>query len=88
MSFQYYYLDNGRYCNTSNRGRVHFPARMMHYAETLPEAIEEAKRYTCGKRIEICKRYGGMFGPSAIVEPDGRVIQGMELVELCRKQQL
>ena len=73
MSFEYYYIDNK-------------PARIMHYAETLQEAIDEAKGKTNGRSIEICKRYGGMFGPSAIVEPDGRVIQGMELVELRRKQ--
>ena len=75
MSFKYYYLDNK-------------PARVMHYAETLQEAIEEAKGKTNGRKIEICPRYGGGFGPSAIVEPDGHVIQGMELVELYRKQYL
>ncbi len=77
MSFKYYFLDNGRYLNT-NRGREHFPARIMHYGETLQETIEEAKKVTCGKRIEICPRYG-LSNPVAIVEPDGKVIQGWEL---------
>lgn len=79
MSFEYYYLDNGRYRNTTNRGRTYFTGRIMHYAETLQEAIEEAKKETCGKQIEIYARFGGMFGPLAIVEPDGKVIQGMKL---------
>ena len=79
MSFEYYFLDNGRYLNVTNRGLTYFPGRIMHYAETLQEAIEEAKKETCGKRIEIHARFGGMFGPLAIVEPDGKVIQGMEL---------
>ena len=72
MSFEYYYIDNSH-------------ARIMHYAETLQEAIDEAKGKTNGRKIEICNRYG-LRGPAAIVEPAGRVIQGMELVELCRKQ--
>ena len=72
MSFKYFYLDNSY-------------SRTIHYAETLSEAIEEAKGKTYGRSIEIQPRYGGMFGPSAIVEPSGRVIQGMELIELRRK---
>ena len=67
MSFQYYYLDNGRYTRT------------MHYAETLQEAIYEAKGLTCGERIEVYYRYGGLLRPAAIVEPDGKVIKGIEL---------
>lgn len=80
MSFEYYWLDNGRYCNTTNRGRIYFSGRIMHYAETLQEAIEEAKKETCGKQIEIKNRYG-LSVTVAIVEPDGNVIQGYELRE-------
>ena len=72
MSFKYYYLDNSH-------------SRTTHYAETLNEAIEEAKRKTNGRSIEICPRYG-LLWPVAIVEPDGRVIQGMELRELRRRR--
>ena len=83
MSFKYYFLDNGRYQNTTNRGRVYFPTRIIHYAETLQEAIEEPKKVTCGERIEVCPRYG-LSTPVAIVEPDGQVLQGMELVNYLR----
>lgn len=85
MSFKYYFIDNGRYRNTTNRGRTYLPARLTHYAETLQEAIEEAKGVTCGRRIEIIPRYG-LGNAVAYVEPDGTVIQGMELVNLLRKQ--
>lgn len=85
MSFKYYFLDNGRYHNTTNRGRVYFPARIIHYAETLPEAVDEARKVTCGKRIEICPRYG-LSNPVAVVEPDGTVIRGTELAEHLRRQ--
>lgn len=60
MSFKYYFLDNSF-------------ARTMYYAEELHEAVEKAKTLTNGERIEICPRYGGMFGAIAVVEPDGRV---------------
>ena len=74
MSFKYYYYDNGRYCNTSNRGRVFLPAQVMHYAETIYEAIKEAKTMTHGKPIEIWNRYGGFSNhPAATVYPDGSV---------------
>ena len=71
MSFEYYFLDNTH-------------ARIMHYAETKQEAIDEAKKMINGRSIEICPRYG-LSWPVAIVEPDGRVIQGEELREI-RKQ--
>jgi len=58
MNFQYYYIDNSN-------------ARRMHYSETLEEGIEHAKRL--GGRIEISPRFGGMFGPIAVVEEDGKV---------------
>ena len=70
MSFKYYFFDNSN-------------ARTTHWAETLQEAIDEAKQITNGRSIEICPRYGLSY-PVAIVEPDGRVIQGMELVEIRR----
>ena len=72
MSFEYYYIDN-------SNGRV------SHYAEELQEAIEDAKKYTNGSSIEIFPRYG-LSWPVAIVEADGRVIQGMELREIRRRR--
>jgi hypothetical protein len=68
MSFKYYYMDNS-------------PSRVFHYAEELQESIDDAKKYTNGRSIEICPRYG-LSWPVAIVEADGRVIQGMELREI------
>lgn len=45
--------------------------------------IEEAKKVTCGERIEVCPCYA-LSTPVAIVEPDGQVLQGMELVNYLR----
>lgn len=72
MSFKYYYIDNSY-------------GRRTHYAEELHEAIEEAKKNTNGRSIEICPRYG-LSWPVAIVEADGRVIQGVELREIRRRR--
>ncbi len=60
MSFKFFFLDN----------RL---ARVMHYAETLQEAVIEAKSMTNGRRIEINNRYGAYGSVAAIVEPDGTV---------------
>ena len=57
----------------------------MHYAEELHEAIEDAKKYVNGHSIEICPRYG-LSWPVAIVESDGRIIQGLELREIRRRR--
>ncbi len=67
MSFKYFYIDNSY-------------SRRTHYAEELHEAIEDARKYTNGRSIEICPRYG-LSWPVAVVEADGRVIQGLELRE-------
>ena len=72
MSFQYFYLDNSH-------------SRTTHYAETLHEAIEEAKGMTYGRRIEIIPRYGLGYA-TTYVEPDGTVIQGMDLVNYLRNK--
>lgn len=80
MSFKYYFLDNGRYQFTTNRGKIYNHNRIMHYAETLEEAIEEAKKVTCGRKIEICPRYG-LSNPVAIVESDEQVFRGWDLRE-------
>lgn len=72
MSFKYYYIHNTN-------------SRRMHYAEELHEAIEDAKKYTNGHSIEICPRYG-LSWPVAIVESDGRIIQGLELREIRRRR--
>ena len=72
MSFKYYYIDNSN-------------SRRTHYTEELHEAIEDAKKYTNGRSIEICPRYG-LSWPVAIVESDGHVIQGLELREIRRQR--
>ena len=72
MSFEYYFLDNSS-------------ARRTHWAETKQEAIDEAKRMTNGRSIEICPRYG-LSWPVAIVEPDGQIIQGDELREIRKNR--
>ena len=72
MSFKYYYIDNSN-------------SRRTHYAEELQEAIEDAKKYTNGRSIEICPRYG-LSWPVAIVEADRHVLQGLELREIRRQR--
>ena len=72
MSFKYYYIDKSY-------------GRRTHYAEERHEAIEEAKKNTNGRSIEIWPRYG-LLWPVAIVEADGRVIQGVELMEIRRRR--